>query len=114
MKLLHGHYKVMSVNKDIERVSLMINGMIKDTLEYKEYIKNKCLLDENEKLSSLRVNLEKLKHLMCKCDDKSIRDEYSSARSEYDSSALVVNFKISEDKLNRLIRGIIEDISADL
>ena len=47
----------MSVNKDIERVSLMINGMIKDTLEYKEYIKNKCLLDENEKLSSLRVNL---------------------------------------------------------
>ena len=104
----------MSVNKDIERVSLMLNDRIKDTLEYKEYIKNKMLLDGNEKLSSLRINLEKLKHLMCKCDDKSIRDEYSSARVEYDNSALVVNFRISEDKLNRLIREIIEDISVDL
>ena len=54
----------MSVNKDIERVSLMLNDRIKDTLEYKEYIKNKMLLDGNEKLSSLRINLEKLKHLI--------------------------------------------------
>ena len=92
----------------------MLNEKIKDTLEYKEYIKNKMLLDGNEKLSSLRVNLEKLKHLMCKCDDENIRCEYSSARVEYDNSALVVNFKISEDKLNHLIREIIEDISVGL
>ena len=104
----------MSVNKDIERISLMINEMIKDTLEYKEYIKNKNLLNDNGKLSSLRVNLEKLKHLMCKCDDEDIKREYSLARAEYDNSALVINFKISEDKLNCLIRKIIEDISVDL
>ena len=92
----------------------MLNARIKDTLEYKEYIKNKLLLDGNEKLSSLRVNLEKLKHLMCKCDDEGIRKEYSLARNEYDNSVLVVNFKISEGKLNHLIREIIDDISMDL
>ena len=92
----------------------MLNDKIKDTLEYKEYIKNKNLLDNDERLSSLRVNLEKLKHLMCKCDDKEIRDEYTKARSDYDTSVLVTNFRISEDKLNCLIRGLIEDISIGL
>ncbi len=104
----------MSVNKDIERVSLLINEGIKDTLEYKEYIRNKHLLETNEKLICLRDNLEKMKHLMCTCSDECIRDEYTKAREEYDSSALVVNFKISEAKINDVIRDLIEDISTGL
>lgn len=104
----------MSVNKELEKVSTLLNENIKETVEYKEYIRNKELLESNSRLKSLRVNLEKLKHLMCTCDDKSIRDEYTSAREEYDSSPLVVNFKISEEKLNVVIRGLIEEISAGL
>ena len=104
----------MSVNKKLEKVSMLLNENIKETIEYKEYKTNKDLLENNERLKNLRTNLEKLKHLMCTCSDESIRCEYTKAREEYDSSPVVVNFKISEEKLNALVKGLIEQISLGL
>lgn len=104
----------MSVNKKLEKVSVLLNENIKETIEYKEYKTNKDLLENNERLKNLRTNLEKLKHLMCTCSDESIRGEYTKAREEYDSSPVVVNFKISEERLNVLVKGLIEQISLGL
>jgi len=104
----------MNVNKQLEDIVKSLNISIKDTIEYKEYVISKRLLDDNDRLRVLKGNLESMKHLMCSCDDESIKDEYMKAREEYDSSPLVINYRISEEKLNVLIQELIKDIDEGL
>ena len=113
-------YTFRSLWKQSENIIKIVAGAAIDNLALKvtigenEYKINKELLNSNDRLNHLRTNLEKLKHLMCTCTDESIKEEYSRAREEYESSPLVINFKISEEKLNGVIRNLIEDINTGL
>ena len=109
-----GLYKVMSVNKEIEDLSIELNRRVKETEEYKEYVKSKKELNSNSKLISIKKNLEKMKHVMCSCDDENIKNEYLNMLNIYESSPLVVNFKIYESRLNELMRELFNDINKGL
>lgn len=104
----------MNANKNLDDIIHSLNNSIKNTVEYKEYCSNKKILENNEKLRALNENLNNMKHLMCLCNDDALKEEYSRAREEYEASPLVVNYKISESKLNTLIIDIISDINEGL
>lgn len=103
----------MNVNS-LEELSKELNVKIKETKEYKEYILNKEHLENNDRLKSIKLNLEKMKHLMCRCDDENIKEEYLSSLKEYEESPLVINYKISEEKLNDMILNIFNIINKGL
>ena len=104
----------MNANKKLEDIIGRLNSSIKETIEYKQYCIDKRLLESNDRLKMLKENLNQMKHLMCSCDDDNLKEEYRQAREEYESSPLVVNYKISEGKLDSLIMGLIGDINEGL
>ena len=98
----------------LKEKSIELNILIKETSEYKDYINAKKILESNTKLSSIKSNLEKMKHVMCKCDDECIKEEYSKALEEYNASPIVINYNIYESRLNDLISNLIDVINKGL
>ncbi len=101
----------MSVNKSLEDKCLELNKEIKELKEYKEYQKAKKLLLESSKLNSIKNNLEKMKHIMCNCNDELIKEEYLKNLNTYNSSPLVINYRIWEERLEIVVETVMQSIN---
>ena len=72
---------------------------IEETPEYKEYMKNKALLENNEDVIALKQNIANLKA-------KGKFEEAKNLEALYNSHPLVNNFEVSKDALFELLRTI--------
>ena len=72
---------------------------IEETPEYKEYMKNKTLLENNEDVIALKQNIANLKA-------KGKFEEAKNLEVLYNSHPLVNNFEVSKDAFFELLRTI--------
>ena len=72
---------------------------IEETPEYKEYMKNKELLENNEDVIELKHNIANLRA-------KGKFEEANNLQALYDNHPLVVNYETSKESLYELLKTI--------
>lgn len=76
-----------------------LRAAIEDTDEYKEYIKNKTLLENSDEVIELKHNIANLKA-------KGKIEEAKNLESIYNTHPLVNNYEASKETLYQLLKAI--------
>ena len=76
-----------------------LRALIEETSEYKEYLKNKELLEKSEDVIELKHNIANLRN-------KGKLEEAKNLEKLYNNHPLVNNFEASKDALYQLLKTI--------
>ena len=76
-----------------------LRALIEETSEYKEYLKNKELLEKSEDVIELKHNIANLRN-------KGKLEEAKNLEKLYNNHPLVNNYEASEDALYQLLKTI--------
>ena len=79
-----------------------LRALIEETSEYKEYLKNKELLEKSEDVIELKHNIANLRN-------KGKLEEAKNLEKLYDSHPLVNNYEASKEALYQLLK-VVESI----
>lgn len=95
----------------MEGLAKRINEEIKNSKLYKNYILVKRKVDGDEKLNSLKKELECLKKEICKSKNQELLDTYYAKEQEYFSNPFVKEYSELKAELKDLLTEIVDILS---
>ena len=90
----------------MDKLANEINTAIKNSFEYKRYLKAKEKLNKNEYLLEIKNEIQLIKNEVCKKSNDDLIDEYYSLDKKYREHILVKEY----DKCNEEVYLLISDI----
>jgi cell fate (sporulation/competence/biofilm development) regulator YlbF (YheA/YmcA/DUF963 family) len=95
----------------MDNLASKINEEIKNSDVYKEYMYYKISVEKDEKLMTLKTNLDALKNSICASRDEVLVDEYYKKENEYKNNPLMKDYIRSKEQLNDLLKDIVDILS---
>lgn len=95
----------------MDKLAIEINNAIKDSFEYKQYLKAKENLNKNEHLLELKNKIQLIKNEVCKNSNDALIDEYYSLDKKYREHILVKEYEKCKEEVYLLISEISDILS---
>ena len=95
----------------MDNLASKINKEIKNSDVYKEYVYYKTSVEKDEKLITLKLELDALKKSICASRDEVLVDEYYNKENEYKNNPLMKDYIRSKEQLNDLLKDIVDILS---
>lgn len=95
----------------MEKTATRLNEEIKNSDVYKEYVHYKSFVENDEKLLSLKRELDELKKSICASHNEDLVDQYYNKEKEYKNSPLMKDYIRSKEQLNDLLKDIVDILS---